>query len=119
MSNVRTNRYRRDLPAAIFGAICTALDEIGPHAIKDKRSQVVISRRTPFAFAWVSKDYPDGDEDVVVLSIQLRRADRSFRWRLVKETYRSYFAHHIELRAAADVDEAVREWLREAWASAG
>ena len=54
----------------------------------------------------------------LVLTIFLRRRDASPRWKEIVEPVAGRFTHHLELNDTADIDEEVRDWLREAWEAA-
>lgn len=108
-------------PAArrLFDAVQGAIDAVGPADVRVTRSQVAFRRRRGFAYAWMpGMDLRAGDVPLV-LTIGLRRRDASPRWKEVVEPAPGRFTHHLELRAATDVDDAVRGWLREAWEAAG
>ena len=59
-----------------------------------------------------------GNTAPLVLTIFLPRHDTSRRWKEVVEPAPARFTHHLELTDAADLDEEVRGWLREAWQAA-
>jgi hypothetical protein len=102
----------------IFDRVHDLIREIGPVAVRVTKSQVAFRRRRGFAWAWIPARYLRGERPPLVLSIALRRRDRSPRWKEVVHPTPRLFMHHLELRSAADVDAQVREWLAEAWNSA-
>lgn len=63
--------------------------------------------------------YLRGQYAPLVLTLGLRRRHPSPRWKEVVEPAPGRFTHHLELNAAAEIDDEVRSWLREAWAAAG
>jgi hypothetical protein len=107
-------------PAArdLFEAVRAAVDAAGPAEIRVGRSQVAFRRRVGFAYAWIPGRYLRSDVPLV-LTLALGRRDPSPRWKEVVEPRPGRFAHHLELRDAADVDEDVRAWIAEAWVRAG
>lgn len=83
------------------------------------KSQVAFARKRQFAWAWLPDRYLKGDTAPLVLSVSLRRRDTSARWKEVIEPTPGRWMHHLEVRDEADLDEAVRGWIREAYAGAG
>ncbi|MBJ7357210.1 DUF5655 domain-containing protein [Nocardioides sp.] len=82
------------------------------------KSQVAFRRRRGFAYVWRPGQYVSSDVPAV-LSIALPHEVRSTRWKEVVHPSARTWMHHLELRSAADVDDEVRGWLREAYAAAG
>jgi hypothetical protein len=82
------------------------------------KSQVAFRRRKAFAWAWRPEQYLRRRAAPLVLSVALRRRDASARWKQIVEPARGRFMHHLELYTLADVDEAVRGWVSEAWEQA-
>lgn len=103
----------------LFDAVRDAVDAIGPADVRVTRSQVAFRRRVGFAYAWMPAMYLHRGDVPLVLTIGLRRRDASPRWKEVVGPAPGRFTHHLELRAASEVDDAVRGWLREAWEAAG
>lgn len=103
----------------IFDALHRAIDAIGPVEARVTKSQVAFRRRRAFAWAWMPGAYLRGPAAPLVLTVALRRRDRSPRWKEVVEPYPGRFTHHLELRSPAEIDDEVRAWLEEAWAGAG
>lgn len=114
-------RFFRDAPSAarIHAAIERAVDRIGPASERVSKSQVAFRRRIGFAWTWLPRRYLGAQAATIVLSIGLRRRDRSARWKEVVEPASERFVHHLELARVGDVDAQVRAWLKEAWALAG
>lgn len=102
----------------IFEAVSDAVARAGPADIRVTKSQVAFRRRIGFAFVWMPDTYLRGSDVPLVLTVGLRRRDHSPRWKQVVEPAPRHFTHHLELRDPSDVDDEVREWLREAWAAA-
>jgi hypothetical protein len=50
----------------------------------------------------------------VVLSVALGRRDESPRWKEVAHPASTHWLHHLEIQDAAEIDEQVTQWLREA-----
>jgi hypothetical protein len=103
----------------IFDALRSATDELGPVELRITKSQVAFRRRIGFAWAWIPGTYLTGERPPLVLSVSLRRRDDSSRWKEIVEPYPGRFMHHLELRDPSQIDAEVRDWLAEAWRSAG
>jgi hypothetical protein len=100
---------------AAFSAIDAAVTAIGVAERRVTKSQIGFYRGHPFAAVWRPEKYLSGPRPPLVLSVFLRRADRSPRWKQVVEPRPGRFTHHLEITYPAEVDEEVRAWLREAW----
>ena len=107
----------RPASRAVFEAVRAAVTAAGPAAVRVGRSQVAFRRRVGFAYAWVPGRVLRSDVPLV-LTVALRRRDASPRWKEVVEPRPGRFSHHLELRATAEVDDAVRAWIAEAWGEA-
>ena len=103
---------------AIFSAINAAVTAVGEAERRVSKSQIGFYRKHPFAAVWRPNQYLSGTLPPLVLSVFLQRMDRSPRWKEVVEPKPGRFTHHLEINGATEVDDQVREWLREAWTSA-
>lgn len=103
----------------LFDTLCRALDAVGPAEMRVTKSQVAFRRRRAFAWAWMPGRYLRGPVAPLVLTVALLHRDPSPRWKEIVEPAPGRFTHHLELRAAAEIDDEVRSWLQEAWAAAG
>ena len=103
----------------IFEALRAEIEALGPVEVRLSKSQVAFRRRRAFAWAWVPDRYLGGGHAPLVLTLSFRERDPSPRWKQVVEPAPGRFTHHLELYAAAEIDDEVRGWLREAWAAAG
>jgi hypothetical protein len=103
----------------LHSAVERAVDRVGPSNERISKSQIAFRRRISFAWTWQPKLYLGTRGAPLVLSIGLRRRDRSKRWKEVVEPAPGRFMHHLELNQVADVDTQVRKWLTEAWEAAG
>lgn len=101
----------------IFDALRAAIDALGPADVRVTKSQVAFRRRKPFAWAWVPARYL-GHGAPLVLSLSFARRDGSPRWKEIVEPAPGRFMHHLELRAASEIDDEVLRWLREVWEAA-
>jgi hypothetical protein len=87
--------------------------------IRTSRSQVAFRRQRGFAVLWRPGQYLAHPGAEVVLSVLLERCDTSPRWKEVVHPAPRRWQHHLEVHAAADIDEEVRAWLHEAAVAAG
>jgi hypothetical protein len=109
----------REASNRLFDALRQAIMEIGPVDIRATTSEVGFRRRGGEAFAWVPHMYRRKGGLPLTLTIGLRRRDGSPRWATVVESSPGHFDHDLDLYTAADIDDEVRAWLREAWEQAG
>jgi hypothetical protein len=98
----------------IYKAIERAGHELGPMEVAVSQSQVSFRTRRAFAWMWIPAQYLTGDRPPLVLSIALRRRDKSKRWKEVVEPRNGWFMHHLELTTEAEADAEVAAWLKEA-----
>ncbi len=78
------------LAKQLYEAVCQAIASLGEAGIRVGKSQIAFRRG---------------------------RAE-SPCWKQVVEPAPGRFTHHLELYAVTDIDEEVRDWLREAWEAA-
>jgi hypothetical protein len=99
---------------AIFEAVRSIIDRLGPNDVRTSKSQVAFRRRRGFASLWMPGQYLAKPEAEVVLSIALGRHDLSQRFKKVVHVAPAHWMHHLEIHDLDDVDEEVDQWLREA-----
>ena len=102
----------------LFDALRRAAEAAGAVEIEVAKSQVAFRRGRAFAWAWVPDRYLQGSHAPLVLTLSFRHRHSSPRWKQIVEPAPGRFTHHLELRSCAEVDDEVRAWLHEAWASA-
>jgi len=103
------------LSRQLFEAVREAIAALGDAEIRVTKSQIAFRRRKAFAWVWMPGKYLRGPCAPLVLTLSLSRHDASPRWKEIVEPSPGRFTHHIELYATADIDDEVRDWLREAW----
>ena len=101
----------------LFEAVADCVEGFGDGGLKVSKSQIAFRRARNFAMVWRPAQYL-GRGAPLVLTVLLRRRDRSSRWKEVVEPAPGRFTHHLELRDVAEVDDEVEAWLTEAWQSA-
>ena len=102
----------------LFDALRDAIDAIGPAELRVTKSQIAFRRRVAFAWAWLPARYLRGRVAPLVLTLSFRHRDASPRWKEIVEPAPGRFTHHLELYAVTDIDDEVRDWLRNAWMAA-
>jgi hypothetical protein len=101
----------------LFEAVRAAVAEIGDAEVRVTKSQVAFRRAKGFAYVWRPGQYVSS-EVPAVLSIALPREVPSERFKSVAHPSAGVWMHHLELSAAAEVDDEVRGWLAEAYRNA-
>ncbi len=102
----------------IFDEIKEAIAELGPSSMRVTKSQIAFRRRKGFAYVWRPAQYLKTSVPAV-LSIARGRHVSSDRFKSVVNPSPGDWMHHIELSGPHEVDQQVREWLREAFDRAG
>lgn len=103
---------------AVHDRVVAVLDDLGSYEIGVSRSQVAFRRRRGFAYLWLPRRYVRRGAEVV-LSLALDREMPSPRWKEVAHPAASTWMHHLEVNAAAELDDEVAGWLAEAYRAAG
>jgi hypothetical protein len=105
---------------AIYEIVRNVIARIGMAEIHVTKSQVAFRRRKNFAWVWIPGRYLRGKKlTPLVLTFSLTRSDASPRWKQIVQTAPRRYTHHLELFSEADIDGQVRDWLLNAWKSAG
>jgi len=104
---------------AAYRRVRALLEQLGPIEVRVSRSQVAFRRRRGVASLWLPGQYVRAPASEVVLSIALGRADGSRRFPEVVRPSRRHRMRHLDLRDAAEIDDEVVGWLREAYDRAG
>ena len=99
---------------AVLRAVLDVVAELGGCEIRTSKSQVAIRRRRGFAYLWDPGLYLRRRTAEVVLSVVLDRHDHSPRWKEVAHPAPAHWMHHLEVHDAAEIDDEVAGWLREA-----
>lgn len=103
---------------AICQEVQQAISAVGAVSVAVTKSQVAFRRRRGFAYVWRPGQYVDSDVPAV-LSIALPHEVTSARFRSVVHPSKNVWMHHLELHDVGEVDDQVRGWLAEAYATAG
>jgi hypothetical protein len=108
----------RSFSRSLYEVVREAAEGLGTADIRVSKSQIAFRRKRNFALVWMPEQYLKREAAPLVLTVLLPWRDESPRWKEVVEPYPGRFTHHLELYETADVDEEVREWLRQAWEEA-
>ena len=102
---------------ALFEAVEEAIAALGPSEYRVSKSQ--IAWKNPLNFALLSipqRWYPGWHEGALLLTFGLgRRVEGEEIFRAV-EPYPGRWTHHVLLQGPEDLDQAVLDWLAEAYA---
>lgn len=101
----------------LYAAVARAVHDLDDVSIRVTKSQIAFRRRRGFAYVWRPGQYVRSDVPAV-LTIALPRPLVSDRIKSVVHPASGVWIHHLELLDPRDVDEEVRTWLAEAYASA-
>lgn len=93
----------------IYEAILTAIRRCGPVTVLPEKTRIAFQVRMSFAQLTIRSKWVDGH---VVLARRLEEP----RFRKIETISARNHVHHFRLMSAAEVDEEVESWLREAYA---
>ncbi|TFV77627.1 hypothetical protein E4P39_06615 [Blastococcus sp. CT_GayMR19] len=100
--------------SAVLRAVLDLADGLGDVETRTSRSQVALRHRRGFAHLWRPGQYLARPAAEIVLSVVLDRHDDSTRWKEVAHPAPTSWMHHLEVADAAEIDDEVARWLREA-----
>ena len=99
---------------AIHDRVAGLVAAMGDVESRVSRSQVAFRHGRGFAYVWRPAQYVRS-EVPAVLSIALPREVASPRFKEVVHPSPHVWMHHLEVNEVSEVDDEVRDWLREAW----
>jgi hypothetical protein len=105
----------KDPSRQLFDVLYRMTDEIGPIEIRVTKSQISFMQGKAFAWVWMPGRYLQGKVAPLVLTLVFSHRDGSTRWKEIVEPSLGNYTHHLELYSIADIDDQVRDWLKEAW----
>ncbi len=103
------------LGAATFGWTSGVVAGLGPAVVRLTATQVTFRNRIGFAWIWLPGTWLAHPHAPVVLSLGLRHAIDSDRWKQVVEPYPGRWMHHLEVSDPADLDDEVAGWVAHAY----
>lgn len=109
--------HGHDLSRQLFDVISREVNEFGTVDVRVTKSQISFRRQKAFAWVWIPGKYLRGKVAPLVLTLIFHHRDASPRWKEIVEPSPGHFTHHLELYSINDIDDQVRNWLRDAWAS--
>ena len=98
----------------VLARLRAALGDVPGVTLRTSKSQIAFRRRRSFAWLWLPGQYLRKPAADLVLSIGLGRRVSSSRWKEVAHPAAAHWIHHLEIRAPAEIDAEVLEWLHEA-----
>jgi Domain of unknown function (DUF5655) len=102
---------------AVHDRVAELVAGLGDVESRVSRSQVAFRHGRGFAYVWRPGQYVRSDVPAV-LSIALPREVASPRFKEVVHPSPHVWMHHLEVTDVSELDDEVRDWLREAWAHA-
>lgn len=102
----------------LYRGVEEALRGVGDVTVVVTKSQIAFKRRRSFAYVWRPGQYVKSDVPAV-LSFALKVEVSSPRFKSVVHPSAKVWMHHLELRRVDEIDEQVRDWLRQAYEHAG
>jgi hypothetical protein len=108
----------QDGPRQLSETLRAVVNAIGSVQLRVTRSQLAFRRRKAFAWVWMPGKYLGGTPAPLVLTLSLHSRDASPRRKEIVEPSPRRFTHHLEFSSAKDIDDEVRDWLRDAWMTA-
>jgi hypothetical protein len=103
---------------AVYRAVRGEVERWGAVDVRVSKSQVAFRRRRGFAYVWLPGMYLAKPGADVVLSIALDREVASPRFKEIVHPAPRTWMHHLEIRSIDDIDDEVRDWLRQAFDAA-
>jgi hypothetical protein len=101
---------------ALFHAVREYIESIGPVTVEATKSQVSFATGTKFAWVWLPRPWDrKRPGNSIVLTFGLRRHIEHERIVQSVEPRPGRWTHHVIIEKEADLDEAVRAWLLEAY----
>jgi hypothetical protein len=101
-----------------FGWTSGVVAGLGPAVFRLTSTQVAFRHRIGFAWIWLPATWLAHPDASVVLSLGLREANDSSRWKQVVEPYPGRWMHHLEVHDRADLDDEVAGWVTKAYDAA-
>lgn len=100
----------------LFQAVQRYIESIGPVNIEAAKTQVAFSLTTKFAWVWLPQMWiKEANEGSITLTFDLGRHVRHERIKQAVEPRPGRWTHHVVIEKESDLDDNVREWLREAY----
>ena len=102
----------------LFEVLYAEIRSFGSTDLRVTKSQIAFHHGKAFAWVWIPDKYLHRKSAPLVLTLGFRYKDTSPRWKEIVEPRPGRFTHHLELYSAQDIDDQVRDWLRQAWMEA-
>ncbi len=103
----------------LFDFLHPVITAMGDSEMMVRKTQIAFRRKRGFAWVWIPEKHLGRKAAPLVLSLAFPGRDPSPRWKEIIEPARGRFMHHLEIASPAEIDEAVKAWLRAAYDWAG
>ncbi len=101
---------------ALFHFVRRYIESLGPVKMEVMKTQVSFGAKTKFAWVWLPQLWiKKRVEHSITLTFDLNRRIDDGRIEEVVEPRPGRFTHHVIIEKESDLDQEVREWLREAY----
>jgi predicted GIY-YIG superfamily endonuclease len=103
----------------LFQMVRDFIESLGPVTVTPTKTQVSFGVRRQFAWVWLPQMWISKQpENSIVLSFSLDRHVTDRRIKRTIEPYPGRWMHHVVIERPEELDEKLKDWLREAYASA-
>jgi adenylate kinase family enzyme len=110
--------YPRSL--ALFQHIRRYIESLGSVKIEAAKTQVSFGMKRKFAWVWLPQMWiKKQPRDSIVLTFSLPRRVEDPRIKQAVEPRPGRWTHHVVIQKEADLDDQVKQWLKEAYSQAG
>ena len=100
----------------LFHFVRQYIESLGPVKMEIMKTQVSFGAETKFAWVWLPQLWiKKRAENSITLTFDLNRRIDDDRIEEVVEPRPGRFTHHVIIEKESDLDQEVREWLREAY----
>ncbi len=108
-------------PAAfrLFGNVRKFIETLGPVTVEATKTQVSFGTTKKFAWVWLPQMYTKKrPENSITLAFAAGRHIINDRIAQAVEPRPGTWTHHVVIEKGSDLDDDVKDWIREAFASA-
>ena len=107
----------RPRPLELFHHVEGFIESIGPVSMEVMKTQVSFGTKTKFAWVWLPQMWTKRRRDEsITLTFDLGRRIDDPRIAEAVEPRPGRWTHHVVVGKESELDESVRDWLREAYA---
>ena len=104
----------------LFNAVRACIETLGPSKIEVMKTQISFGAKRKFAWVWLPQTWiKKRPGNSITLTFYLRRRIVADKIESAVEPRPGYWTHHVIIQKETDLDEDVRNWLREAYITRG